>query len=137
MQTSSVDATGLGSLQFRSNSPPLLAKMAIYPDSYNSSKYWFSFWMLVAKDICCFSFVFFSRKMAFFRPPKISAASLCGVICPVEVKSISDGSRISGLFFIFAAESKEFVHIYIFFPCLVSILKYCHISTLICSPTGG
>ncbi|MCP9260140.1 hypothetical protein DINM_003323 [Dirofilaria immitis] len=78
VQTTSIDATGLGSLHFRSNSPPLLAKMAIYPDSYNSS-----------------------------RPPKISAASLCGIVCPVEVKSISDGSRISGLFFIFAAESKS------------------------------
>ncbi|CAG9529886.1 unnamed protein product [Cercopithifilaria johnstoni] len=76
VQTASVDATGLGSLQFRSNSPPLLAKMAIYPDSYNSPK-----------------------------PPKISAASLCGVICPVEVKSISDGSRISGLSVVFAAET--------------------------------
>ncbi|VDP15998.1 unnamed protein product [Onchocerca flexuosa] len=76
VQTSSIDATGLGSLQFRSNSPPLLAKMSIYPDTYNSPK-----------------------------PPKISAASLCGVICPVEVKSISDGSKISGLFFIFAAET--------------------------------
>uniref|UniRef100_A0A915PHT2 Uncharacterized protein n=1 Tax=Setaria digitata TaxID=48799 RepID=A0A915PHT2_9BILA len=76
VQTSSIDATGLGSLQFRSNSPPLLAKMAIYPGSHNSPK-----------------------------PPKISAASLCGVICPVEVKSISDGSKISGLFFIFVAET--------------------------------
>ncbi|VDN49547.1 unnamed protein product [Gongylonema pulchrum] len=75
-----VNATGLGSLQFKTHSPPLLSKMSIYSGSYASP-----------------------------GPPQISSASVCGVICPdplvPSVKSISNGKRISGLFFTFLAEN--------------------------------
>ncbi|VDN06151.1 unnamed protein product [Thelazia callipaeda] len=74
-QASPVGSSGLGSLHYKRNSPPVLSKMTIYRGSHT-----------------------------LVRNPQISGTSLCGTVASVEVKAITDKKRIVGLFFTFVAE---------------------------------
>uniref|UniRef100_A0A9J2PAQ0 Uncharacterized protein n=1 Tax=Ascaris lumbricoides TaxID=6252 RepID=A0A9J2PAQ0_ASCLU len=75
LQTSYVQGTGLGSLQFTNATPPLLAKMTIFKGSLASPKL-----------------------------PSTPSSAICGMCCPVSVRSTSDGRRLSGLTFSFLAQ---------------------------------